>query len=77
MHAYLRVGTYYFPNIFSKRGHFLRITKQGITSLFHFNKTKQSAKSNRNNIKVHTTISRTKLMLLLLYTGLKYRNVFC
>ena len=45
MGAYSRVGAYNFPNIFSKQGHFKRIAKQGTTSLFRFNKTKQSAKA--------------------------------
>ena len=53
MGAYSRAGAYDFPNIFSKQGHFQRITKQGITSFVRFNKTTQSAKSDINNIKVH------------------------
>ena len=47
------VGAYNFPNIFSKQGHFQRITKQGVTNLFPLDKTKQSEESNIRNIKGH------------------------
>ena len=52
--TYSRVGTYDFPNIFSKQGQFKKITKQGITNLFRLNETNQSAKSNINNIQYRT-----------------------
>ena len=53
-----RVGAYYFPNIFSKPGHFKRKKKQGMTSSFRFNKTKQSAKSNKQCKRSLTSISK-------------------
>ena len=52
--TYSMVGAYDFPNIFSKQGQFQKITKQGITNLFRFDKTKQSAQSNINNIQYWT-----------------------
>ena len=52
MGAYSRVGSYNFPNFSSKRGHFERMVKQGITTLLRFNKTKQGAKA-INNIIIH------------------------